>query len=81
MIYESIHDGVRVKLHRPCPRSAWPRAGITTSPSVTEEVWSIEMDKWCKEYPSSNRYCFDWELNTWKFEDEKDAVLFALRWS
>lgn len=42
-----------------------------------------EAVKWCNSYPSSNKYCDVLSLAEidWYFEDDQDAMMFALVWS
>lgn len=51
---------------------------VTLSPIQTKEL-SNEIRVWAIENGSDKSYVRAW--NEYRFEDEKDAVLFALRWS
>jgi hypothetical protein len=45
---------------------------------VNTQRWS-EIHRWCSDQFGSAHY--SWTGSTFWFEDEKDAILFALRWS
>lgn len=40
-----------------------------------------DINRWCRQQPSTGKYYVYFGTNNWWFERSEDAVLFALRWS
>ena len=58
------------------PATNWLASGMW-NPGPTKQ----DMAAWCNEQESSGKYYFYYGTNTWWFQHEEDATLFALRWA
>jgi hypothetical protein len=67
------------------PPPEWIKIVLPWS-SVLESEQSVrDFYKWCHDHPSDGRFHVSIDIVTekfdFRFEDEKDATVFALRWS
>jgi len=56
------------------------RTGISTWSKVETPIWSRHREAmdWCDSYPSESMYYFAYISSHWQFENEEDAIIFAL---
>lgn len=64
----------------------YPQGGLrgwstVTLPSFKGQANWDDMFDWCKDYESTSEFCVSMYSDTWWFRKEKDALVFALRWS
>lgn len=53
------------------------KAWDTWAPGPTKR----DMADWCNQQASDGKYYFYYGVNTWWFQRQEDATLFALRWA
>ena len=51
----------------------------TVAPPLQKSIKAAK--NWCNNYHFSGRYYNHYTNTRWWFEDEQDAMLFALKWS
>ena len=55
--------------------------GITVNgPGLNHPLDIRAAIEWCKEHQSKNLFHYYWLSTRWWFENEDDALLFALKW-
>lgn len=65
----------------------WANISKTVRRSTWHTVTAPKNDEarlaglWCRQHPSTGRFYNHYTNSRWWFEDEKDALLFSIRWS